>query len=598
MRASDIADRLATVADTVASMLLPNGKRQGAEWCAGSVQGEAGDSLKVRMTGGKAGVWCDFASGESGDLLDLWAAARAIPLADAIAQAKDYLGVKEHRVENPKKTYSKPSKEGVSRLLPQHAQWLLEVRKITGATCDKFKLASRNGNLMFPYLRDGELIAAKYRPIPKKEFFVDGDCEPSLFGWQALPPNARTVVLCEGEMDALAFAEYGVAALSVPFGGGKAGKQTPWIEAEFDRLAKFDWIYLALDSDGEGQAATLEIMTRLGRERCRLVTLPFKDANECLMKGVSRESIQTALAEAQTQDPDSLRKASAFEDELVREFANVDAEPGIRLPWPKIGDRLILRESEVSIWAGVNGHGKSQVIGQVVLGALADDWLACVASMEFRPAKWLKRIVRQATAQAHPAEAYVRHIARWFHDKLWAFDVTGKAKSATLLEVFAYAARRYGVKLFVIDNLAKCGFDEDDYNGQKDFVDQLTDFAKLHQVHVALVCHMRKTESEDRPSDKMGVKGSGAITDMADTFVAVWRNKAKEEAVRVAKAKGAEVSDEIADKPDALLICGKQRNGEEEPKVALWFDQRTLQYLEHSSARPRAFVEFSIRGVA
>lgn len=47
------------------------------------------------------------------------------------------------------------------------------------------------------------------------------------------------------------------------------------------------------------------------------------------------------------------------------------------------------------------------------------------------------------------------------------FDVTGTAKTRRILEVFAYAARRYGIRFFIIDNLAKCGLGEDDYNGQK-----------------------------------------------------------------------------------------------------------------------------------
>jgi twinkle protein len=30
------------------------------------------ESLKVHLTGDKAGIWQDFATGEGGDLLDLW----------------------------------------------------------------------------------------------------------------------------------------------------------------------------------------------------------------------------------------------------------------------------------------------------------------------------------------------------------------------------------------------------------------------------------------------------------------------------------------------------------------------------------------------
>lgn len=596
MRAADLAELLARRAEDVAGMLLPNGKRQGREWCVGSLGGEAGESLKVCIAGGKAGVWSDFSTGDAGDLIDLWAGVRNLTIADALGQVREYLGIREHRVENPKRAYSKPSREGVTKLPPQVEEWLLTVRKITPDTIAKFKLASRKGALMFPYLRDGELVAAKYRKVPAKEFFVDADCEPCLFGWQALTGRERAVVLCEGEMDALAFAEYGIPALSVPFGGGKGAKQSQWIEAEFDRLALFDSLFLAMDDDGPGAEATAEIVKRLGRERCRIVTLPRKDANECLIAGVTREEIREALKASKTLDPEQLVRASEFADALVAEFAvQVGKELGIRLPFAKAGDTVILRMEEVSIWLGVNGHGKSQGMGQVALGAMEQHFRCCVASMEFRPVKWLKRMVRQATALEQPSGPYVREVARWFHDRLWVFDATGSAKADQVLEVFAYAARRYGVRFFLIDNLAKCGFAEDDYNGQKNFVDRLTDFAKSHGVHVALVHHMRKGDSEDRPGGKMDAKGSGGITDMADTCAVWWRNKPKEKAVKAAKLKGVETPPEYAEKPDAMLLFDKQRNGEAEPTFALWFDQASLQFLGHSDARPHRFVEFSMR---
>jgi hypothetical protein len=36
---------------------------KGQEWCVGSVSGEAGESLKVRVRGAKVGRWSDFAAG-------------------------------------------------------------------------------------------------------------------------------------------------------------------------------------------------------------------------------------------------------------------------------------------------------------------------------------------------------------------------------------------------------------------------------------------------------------------------------------------------------------------------------------------------------
>ncbi len=79
MTPSEIAQRLADRVIDVAHHLLPSGKREGAEWRVGSVNGEKGQSLGVHLKGEKAGVWCDFSTGETGDLLDLWRAVRGWP---------------------------------------------------------------------------------------------------------------------------------------------------------------------------------------------------------------------------------------------------------------------------------------------------------------------------------------------------------------------------------------------------------------------------------------------------------------------------------------------------------------------------------------
>lgn len=77
MTPSQLSERLAGRVESVAKHLLPNGRRMAQEFVAGSLGGEAGDSLKVRLSGGKIGVWSDFATGQSGgDLLDLWCAVR------------------------------------------------------------------------------------------------------------------------------------------------------------------------------------------------------------------------------------------------------------------------------------------------------------------------------------------------------------------------------------------------------------------------------------------------------------------------------------------------------------------------------------------
>ena len=96
--APDISVReiVAQLTSNVAALcqhLLPNGRREGAEWRCGSVRGEPGQSLGIHLTGAKAGVWSDFAAGSSGDLLDLIEAVLDIDKGEAVSWAKDWLGI-------------------------------------------------------------------------------------------------------------------------------------------------------------------------------------------------------------------------------------------------------------------------------------------------------------------------------------------------------------------------------------------------------------------------------------------------------------------------------------------------------------------------
>lgn len=593
MRAGEIADMLARDPEGVASMLLPGGKRKGRHLVAGSVAGEAGESLKVILTGDRHGQWSDFATEEGGDLIDLWAAAKSISLADAIQEAADYLGVKRTHLTGSRPEPAKLQRpEGITKAASDRRvmQWLTGDRRIPAETVEAYKISARNGMAAFPALSpEGELQYVKYRGIAEKKFHSEAGGKPCLFGWQAVPDGARTVVICEGEGDALAWHAYGYPALSPTNGAGNAG----WIDAEFDRLERFDVIYVSYDMDDAGRKGCMEVIDRLGRERCRVVSLPAKDCGDCLMGDVASFEIDLAISKAKTLDPEELVPAESFADEVVGLFHPVgDPDPGIRPPWQKV-KTLVFRRGEVSLVAGINGHGKSQMVGQLTLEAMSCGERCCVASMEFRPGRWLQRLTRQAAGCERPTPEYIHDIHGWYAGKLWAFAASGTAKASRIVEVMGYARRRYGVRWFVIDNLAKCGFAEDDYNGQKDFIDQLTDFARDNECHVMVCVHMRKGQSEHMRSGKMDVKGTGAITDMVDTVMTIWRNKPKEIERSKAQSSG-EHFDESQE--DALFECTKQRNGESEPRIKLWFCPKSNQYLGRQGDRPHSYVQFRSNG--
>jgi twinkle protein len=480
----------------------------------------------------------------------------------------------------------------------------MEERKLTWETLATYRITEGSSpyQIAFPYYRDEELISAKYlelkRPGGKKLMHVTPDRDSCLFGWQAILSQNRTVALVEGEIDAMTLYQYGleIDILSVPFGGGTGDKHR-WVENEFEKLAIYNEIFLCLDNDKEGETAAQELITRLGRHRCRIVRLPYKDINECLQQGVDTQIIKARFEQAFIPDPIELKSASSYVNQVIQEIYPSDSQPiGYELPWDKTKDKLYFRPDELSIWTGINGHGKSQFLGQVILHSILQGARVCIASLELKPKRLLARLTRQASGLREPSEEYIQAIHDWYGGRLWLFDLVGTTKSERLLEVFKYAKQRYDIDVFVIDSFMKCGIPEDDLNAQKNFIEQLCDFKNEYNCHIHLVVHPRKGADELKIPGKLDIKGSGAIADLADNCFTIWRNKPKEDEIRKTPA-GTEVPREISDKFDCLLFCDKQRNGEWEGKVTLWFNSNSFQYLENRYQRPRQFVEFSSRSI-
>lgn len=489
----EIKHRLHERAEEVAEYLLPRGILEGREWCAGSIQGEPGKSLKVCVKGAKAGTWCDFAAGgDGGDLLDLWCAVKGLSLPEALDAARGWVGLEKPHFEKRERAYRRPDRPRCS--IPKSAalEYLTGQRLLSGEVIAAFRIGEQGRTIVFPsLLPDGTLAAVKYlgvdrTPDGKKITRVEAGCEPILFGWQAMAnTNSRECTITEGEIDAMTAFDYGLPVpLSVPFGGGKGAKQQ-WLESEFDRLAQFEVIFLALDMDAEGEVAAEEIAKRLGRHRCRRVKLPRKDLNECRMAGITAEEIRRAFDAASTLDPEELSRAGAFTESVIGLFwPAAGDEPGYRLPWQKAANRLRFRPGELSLWTGATGAGKSQVLSHALVAMGEQGARVCIASLEMLPSQLLRRAVKQAGNVDRPTEPCIREVMAWLDEWLWVFGQVGKAGVTRILEVFEYARCRYGCDTFVIDSLMRLGVGSEDYQGQEKAVFEVVTWAVEKGVHV------------------------------------------------------------------------------------------------------------------
>jgi twinkle protein len=380
-----------------------------------------------------------------------------------------------------------------------------------------------------------------------------------LFGWQAIDPEAREVTITEGEIDAMSAFDYGWAALSVPFGGGKGDKQR-WIESEFERLLRFEMIYLALDNDAEGEAAAEEIANRLGRHRCRRVILPRKDLNECRQAGVGSEEIRRCFETARSLDPPELLRAGAFADAVVNLFWPTNGqEPGYRLPWRKAGDRVVFRPGELTLWTGATGMGKSQALSNALVAMGEQGARVCLASLEMAPGQTLRRMVKQAGNVDRPTENFIREVIGWLDGWLWVFGLVGKTAVSRIIEVFEYARCRYGCDVFAIDSLMRLGVSSEDYEGQEKAVFELVSWAVAKGVHIHLVAHARKSDRTTSHSvpDVEDVKGTSEIASNAANILGIWRNRKLEDEIRAA-TEAAERDDATA---QGKLEDGKANSG-------------------------------------
>lgn len=303
------------------------------------------------------------------------------------------------------------------------------------------------------------------------------------------------------------------------------------------------------------------------------------------MAEILTDDIDFRLYERETDAAAKVKPASVWMAELIERIKNPDRTKKVFLPWEKAKDVFNFRPGEVTLWAGQNGHGKTQVVSQVVLSLMGQGEKCCIASFEMKPATTLQRFARMYAGENPFSPAFqseegvsavldlYREFGEWSDGKLWLYDQTGTVDSARVIGMARYCAKELGITQVVIDSLMKCVQGEDDYNGQKTFVDDLTALARDNQIHVHLIHHTRKPTNENHIPDKYDNKGSGAITDLVDNVMMVWRNKAKEDAY---KAKGAHSNKQT--ECDASILCRKQRNGEDEPTIALWFDRDSQQY--------------------
>jgi len=314
------------------------------------------------------------------------------------------------------------------------------------------------------------------------------------------------------------------------------------------------------------------------------------------MQLITPDEIDFSFYEQVTDHQQKVKSASLYVQALLDRMANPVREKKVFMPWSKTHDLIQFRPGEVTVWGGPNGSGKSLVTGQVALSLAAQEEKVCIASFEMKPIKTMERMGRQWTAMSLNDEFLMSNpearrilideyeqFRDWSENKIWLYDQQGTIQWKQVCAVARYCAKEIGVSHVFVDNLGKCVSGEDDFNGQKAFVDELCSIARDANIHIHLVHHIKKPATETAKPTKYDFKGTGAITDQPDNVIAVWRNKEKERKLQDGKAVPTT-------EPDTLLIIDKQRNGEGwEGNIGLWYHRPSQQFLEGHNVDPMEF---------
>ena len=442
----------------------------------------------------------------------------------------------------------------------------LKGRGFSEETIKYFHIGQHNGStVMLPFFKGGQVVNVKYRSIKDKTMWTEKNAEPILFNRDNIKTNE--LIITEGEYDTMALHEYGVESVSVPNGVN----DFRWLENEWEWLSKYNTIYICFDGDTAGRKGALELAKRAGEWRCRTVTFPLKDANECLKAGIPKDKIIDCLAVAEDFIPAMLASPEDFTEDIIESFTNPEKENGHPTGFAYLDDILGgWRNSELTIWSGRNSSGKSTLLNQVFLYLLKSNIKGCIASFEMPVVRYLGWMVRQYTGKAYPDRQQIREFTSWANNKLYLLNTLDSLSPPVILDNFEYAARRYGVQHFLIDSLMKVSFPgKEELKEHKAFINQLTSFSHKFKCHIHLVAHPRKGARDSDKPGKVDVMGTGDITNLADNVLIMHRPDEEE------KDRG-EAKHRIV--PDAVLFVKKNRVKGTEGSLRLHFDSETKSF--------------------
>lgn len=476
------------------------------------------------------------------DIFDYYTKFEHMTFAEAREKLIEMLGVntvfeKSNRVT--KKEYALPKIE--MRELSQEAIDLMAVRKLTKETLASWKVKESTWSgskvYVYQYFHNGILKHVTYREVKPKGF--KGGCEkntePILWGmWHV--EDGKPLVITEGQPDAMAVWQSGYKnVVSVPSG---ASNMT-WIDTCWDWLQGREIVVWA-DNDKPGIDFAEKVKQRLKDVKV-ILSDTLKDANEVLYR-YGPEKVLEIIENKINEMPLGLKDVAHME---YKRSASAGIETGFYEYDSYVED---WKDGELTIIFGRNGEGKTTFVSQIISHCLEKKVKTFLYSGEMSDYKIQDWLYRQLVGnkKEHMLQVrtkyrikdeikpeVVKQIKQWHEGSLFLFDRSeGKVANDLnkFFDVMELAFNRFGVRLFIIDNLmSRLEEKAESLNSdQANFVQRCKDFVNNKDAHIVLVAHPNKEKREITNGqgnlEKTDISGSNNIPNKADNIIAVERN--------------------------------------------------------------------------
>lgn len=424
----------------------------------------------------------------------------------------------------------------------------LEKRKITLETVQKFGYwvgRNRSGKLVqVADYRDetGMLVGQKTRGRDK-DFAAIGDITKELlWGKHLWGSKGKRIIITEGEIDCMSVSQMQGnkwPVVSLP-NGAKAAKKT--CAANYDWLDGFEEIVLMFDMDEPGRAAVAEAAEVLPAGKVRVVHLPMKDANECLIAGLTQE-VLNAIWNAAPYRPDGIVSAKNL---IARALEMADVK-GTSFPLGSILNEKTrgMRPGELIMLTSGSGMGKSSFAREVAYGLGMFDGLkvglafieeAVEETMLDIAGLHLNKRIRQFPETTNPTEKEKALNDVFDNDNYHLYDHFGSAAEDNLINKLRYMRTVLECDVVVLDHLSIVVSGQEDGDDERKLIDRLMTklktMAKATGLILIVITHLKRKDGKGGKSHEEGgkitlaeLRGSGSIAQLSDTVIAFERDQ-------------------------------------------------------------------------